>query len=153
MTESEIIRTLMDALKFYRENFISSSYSTMGFTIVAVGWLITSKSAQDFFRSHRRLSVAAIAMLIVSFIAYWRLALGVWALSHAIAEKLSTHIERSLFQYYELSSQGVYGFILLQGLATAFIILLIVSIINEPAKTDSMGEIKTSDKGKRPAKK
>jgi len=44
---------LLDALKFFRENFISSAYSTMGFTIIAAGWLIPSKPAREFIHACR----------------------------------------------------------------------------------------------------
>ena len=70
-------KLLLDALKFYRENFISSAYSTMGFSVVAAGWLITSKSAQEFIRNRRWLGWVSIAMIVLSYVGYWRMALAV----------------------------------------------------------------------------
>lgn len=125
-------KLLLDALKFYRENFISSAYSTMGFSVVAAGWLITSKSAQEFIRNRRWLGWVSIAMIVLSYVGYWRMALAVQSWSQAIAEALGTHYEEIIYKHYELSLNGVYGFILIQGLAAAFIILLIYSVIYGP---------------------
>jgi len=144
---------LLDALKFYRENFISSAYSTMGFTVVAVGWLITSKSAQDFIRSHRWLGLTSIVMIVITYIAYWRMSLGVQRASHDIAAALQGRMEDIVYKHYELSINGISGFILIQGLATAFVILLILSIIRELVKDETMDEAKSLSKRKKPGKK
>lgn len=133
--DATTINALIEALKYYRENFISSAYSTMGFTAVAIGWLITSRSARLFLHSHRWLSLASIIMIIISFAGYWGLSLGVQSLSQEITDKLSAYSSaRGLYEHYTLSLVGVYGFILIQGLATAFIILVILAILRDPGK-------------------
>lgn len=145
-------KLLLEALRFYRENFISSAYSTMGFTVVAIGWLVTSKSAQDFIRPRRWLGLASIIMIAASYAGYWRMALAVQSSSHAIATELSKHYQQIVYGHYELSLQGVYGFILIQGLATAFIILLIVSIINEPITEETTDKVESKGKRKKSVK-
>jgi hypothetical protein len=74
------------------------------------------------------------------------MALGVQSSSHAIAEALKNHYEEIVYKHYELSLNGVYGFILIQGLATSFIILLIISIVYKSPKTETVGDRKLSDK-------
>jgi hypothetical protein len=129
------INALIEALKYYRENFISSAYSTMGFTAVAIGWLITSRSARLFLHSHRWLSLAAVIMIIISYAGYWELSLRVQSLSQGIANKLSAYpAAQGLYEHYTLSLAGVHGFILIQGLATGFIILVMVAILRDPGK-------------------
>jgi hypothetical protein len=59
MAEEEVISALMEALKFFREQYLSSAYSTMGFTVIGAGWLITSRSARVFIHSHRWLGILA----------------------------------------------------------------------------------------------
>lgn len=133
--DATAINASIEALKYYRQNFISSAYSTMGFNAVAIGWLITSSSARLFLHSHRWLSLAAMIMIIISYSGYWVLSLRVQSLSQGIASKLSAYpAAQGLHEHYALGLPGVYGFILIQGLAMAFIILVVIAILRDPGK-------------------
>jgi len=133
MPEEEAIKILIEALKYYRDGFHSSAYSTMGFTALAAGWLITSQSARDFIHSHRWLGWSAIAMIMASFAGYWKMAIGVMKLSLEVSGKLHTYGNAAgLYEHYLLKQSGVNGYILIQGLATAFIILVLIAILFPP---------------------
>jgi len=135
METAETITALLEAIKFFREQYFSSAYSTMGFTIISAGWLITSQSARVFLHSHRWLGMSAIIMLILTYIGYWEMSLGVQALSQGISNQLMLlGVDKVVFEHYELSIQGVYGFIFLQGLALVFTSLIIIAILKDPGQ-------------------
>jgi hypothetical protein len=107
----------------------------MGFTLIATGWLITSRSARVFLNSHRWLGLSSIFMIIITYVGYWKLSLGVQAISQGIADKLSKFVEASgLYEHYTLTLSGVYGFIMLQGLALFLVILIIIATLKDPGK-------------------
>src|SRR5687767_12872457 len=100
MTEDEMIASLMEAIKFFREQYLSSAYSTMGFTVIVAGWLITSRSARVFIHTHRWLGISGITILILSYIGYWRMSLGVQSASQRIVDKLAAlHVDASVFDH------------------------------------------------------
>ncbi|MBI5825480.1 MAG: hypothetical protein HZB18_15735 [Chloroflexi bacterium] len=135
MDDKDKINTLLNALIFFRSQYLSASYSTMGFTIIAAGWLVTSRSARVFLNSHRWLGLSSIFMIILTYIGYWKLSLGVQAISQGIADKLSKFVDASgMYEHYIIMLSGVYGFILLQGLALVFVILVIIAALKDPGK-------------------
>jgi len=137
MKEPEMIATLMEAIKFFRGQYISSAYSTMGFTIIAAGWLITSRSARVFVHSHRWLGISSIAMIVMGYIGYWRMSLGVQKASQEIADQLKILLGQDssfLYGHYALSIEGVKGFIFLQGLALLFLSLIIIAVLRNPGQ-------------------
>jgi hypothetical protein len=135
VAEVEVISSLMEAIRFFREQHLSSAYSTMGFTVVAAGWLITSRSARVFIHSHRWLGITGIVMLFASYIGYWRISLGVQAASQGIADQLvSLQVDRSVYGHYILSPQGVHGFIFIKGLALLFLVLIIIAVLRNPGE-------------------
>ena len=135
MDDKDKFNALLNALIFFRSQYLSNSYSSMGFTVIAAGWLITSRSARVFLNSHRWLGLSSIFLMILTYIGYWKLSLGVQAISQGIADKLSKLVDApGLYEHYTITHSGVYGFILLQGLALVFVILVIIAIIKDPGK-------------------
>lgn len=135
MAEEEVISALMEAIKFFREQHLSSAYSTMGFTVVGAGWLITSRSARVFIHSHRWLGITGIVILFASYIGYWRMSLGVQAASQGIADQLAIlQVDKSVYGHYTLSPQAVQGFVFIQGLALLFLVLIIIAVLRNPGE-------------------
>ena len=135
MDEAAKINALMEALRFFRDHYLSSVYSSMGVTALAAGWLITSRSARVFLHAHRWLSVSSIFVIILSYIGYWKMTLGVQTLSQTIYDKLSMFSSaQGVYEHYALTRPGVFGFILMQGLAATFIILLIIATMKDPGR-------------------
>jgi hypothetical protein len=135
MDEAATINALMESLKFFRDQYLSSAYSTMGFTAIAAGWLITSRSARLFLHSHRWLGLSSLFLIVLTYIGYWRMSLGVQTLSQIISDKLSMHsAAQGLYEHYALTLPSVYGFIFMQGLALVFMILIIIATLKDPGK-------------------
>jgi hypothetical protein len=135
MTDSEKITTLLNALIFFRSQYLSSSYSTMGFTFIVAGWLITSGSARVFLHSHRWLGLSSIFVAILAYIGYWKLSLGVQAISQGIADQLSQFVDATgMYEHYTITLSGVYGFIFMQGLALVIVVLVIIATLKDPGR-------------------
>lgn len=128
MESQEKTRYLITALKDYQSNFNSSAYQTMGFSLVAAGWLMTSKEARGFLHANQWLAYVAIGLLIVSFFGYWWMAWRVHKLSQNIYQQLQgIKGAEGLYEHYLLSQRGVLGYIGMQGLASLFIVLVVVA--------------------------
>lgn len=124
------LEMLIEALSKFQENFVSTSYSTMGFLLVISGWLITSSDAQGFLNKHKPLILLGIVFLILAMIGYAVGAFHIQRTSQDIFDYLKDvkSVEESWFKHYLLSIRGAAFFVGMQSLVLLWVIYVLYTI-------------------------
>ena len=126
-------KLLIEALRDYKTDFVSTGYSTMGFLLLVVGWLLTSSSAREYIRSHASISIIGIVLIISSFIGYLIGATMVLDTSERIADALSqADTTEIVYRHYQLTWQSVVLFGSIQALPTFLICWLLGMLALHP---------------------
>ena len=67
-SQKNVPTLVIDALKHNHATYLANVWATMGFLILAIGWIISSEKAREFFsnsNSSRRVCLNSIAILMV----------------------------------------------------------------------------------------
>lgn len=124
------VAELIDAISGYHQDFISSNYSTMGFQLLVLGWLITSDSAQKFLNRNKELAYFGIFFAVAGFSALVRMSFGVQSISKNISDRLaSISSAKGLYEHYLLSKSTVGWFMFFQALPAILIITTLCFIV------------------------
>jgi len=84
----EKAKVLIAAAERLQTNYNTSAYSTMGFWVLGLGWLITSENARSFLNQNPELIIGSIIFAFANLILYTFASLKVHKSSKAITEKL-----------------------------------------------------------------
>ena len=129
----DTIQYLIESLRYFQTEFNSSAYSTMGFTVVAGGWLMTSKSARAFVHAHYGLACVAIGLVALAFLGYAWMCLRIQELSQGIYDRLvAIPAAQGLFEHHRLTLPGAIAYIAFQGVASALVIVGLVAALRNP---------------------
>ncbi len=132
MEDSEIVLELVKSLSAYREDFISHAYSTMGFLLLILGWIVTSKEARLFISQNHLTAKAAILCLILNNIAYAVLSFVVLGRMRSIVQKLDSIGDyKVLYGHHEMSTWSIWTYIGMQTSVGLVIIFVLVSVIRK----------------------
>ncbi|MEM6333608.1 MAG: hypothetical protein AAF823_09755 [Planctomycetota bacterium] len=133
MKDGEKIAELIDALGTFRQDFVSSGYSTMAFLLLAVGWLITSKSARAFLSAHHWLAWTAVLLTGLNFVGYAWVSLKIQDTSQSIFDTLTKlEPDKEVYEHHLISLWGVWMFILFNLIASILIVASLLAIIRNP---------------------
>lgn len=105
MEPQEHFKILLEALKGYQTSFLDSGYKTLGFMVIALGWLITSDGARKFLTTHENIRLAALLFLGLGVIGYGFMAYRVYSLSRSVLIKLERlgYASREVYEHYAIS--------------------------------------------------
>ena len=105
MEPQEQFKTLLEALKGYQASSLDSGYKTLGFMVIALGWLITSEAARTFLKANWYIKFAALVFLGLSVIGYGFMAYRVYSLSRSVLAKLERlgYATREVYEHYAIS--------------------------------------------------
>lgn len=105
MEPQEQFKTLLEALKGYQASALDNGYKTLGFMVVALGWLITSEGARTFLKANGYIRLAALVFLGLSVIGYGFMAYRVYSLSRSVFAKLERlgYATRDVYEHYVIS--------------------------------------------------
>src|SRR5258706_1486038 len=105
LTSPQRTTLLIEALKGYQEGFNTSAYSTMGFLLIAAGWLITSDEARCFLNSHPGVVIAGVAAIVLGSLAFVFVSFRVYRLSARIANGLELMPgTQGLYEHYRIAA-------------------------------------------------
>jgi hypothetical protein len=113
----------------YYERFISVGLSSVGFNLLVIGWVVSSASAQKFFRTHPPAVVLGVIVLSGAALGYVLLSLRICAL----LDKLKTQLKELNYmpkQYYEFRSPPLWSaatFIAMNAAAAVVAALLLIT--------------------------
>jgi len=139
MTETQKILELLKALNQYNEQFVSCSYSTMGFYLLVLGWLITSKSARSFICQHKKLTVVASVFLLLMLVGYIFMSFRCLNESRSLYEQLTGFdgTDGPLFEHDRLTMIGVSIFCLFHALVCFLVLYMLRCIHQNPVLDES----------------
>jgi hypothetical protein len=102
LSRAEVFKALFEALKDYQSKALDSGYKTLGFMVVALGWLMTSKDTRDFLHSHSDVRCASVGFLVVGGFCYLFMSRRMYKLSQSIAKKLDTlnYASHDVYDHY-----------------------------------------------------
>jgi hypothetical protein len=105
LESQEEFKTLLEALKGYQANSLDSGYKTLGFMVIALGWLITSEGARTFLKANWNIRFATLIFLGLSVIGYGFMAYRVYSLSRSVLAKLERlgYAKREVYEHYAIS--------------------------------------------------
>jgi len=119
---SDSDKILIEALRDYKADFVSTGYSTMGFLLLIAGWLITSDKARDFIRIHTSVSIIGIILIVSAFCGYFIGASMVQDSSEQIMTTLrQSEISDTVYSHLQLTWRSLYLFASIQALPTILI--------------------------------
>ena len=127
MDSQEQFKILLDALKGYQASFLDSGYKTLGFMVVALGWLITSDGARKFLQAHWHIRLAALVFLGLGVIGYGFMAYRGYALSRSVYAKLEqlNYAKREVYEHYVISKVAPVHYTLFHFLISVLIGIVI----------------------------
>lgn len=128
MEPQEQFKTLLEALKGYQASALDSGYKTLGFMVVALGWLITSEGARAFLKANVYTKVATLVFLGLSVIGYGFMAYRVYSLSRSVFAKLERlgYAPREVYAHYVISKVVPVYYTIFHFLISALISVVII---------------------------
>ncbi|MDC5819608.1 hypothetical protein OPW19_07160 [Vibrio europaeus] len=87
-SDEERLKILIAALERYQANYNTSAYSTMGFWLVGLGWLLTSSSARSFIETQPYLKVASIVFIWLNWVLFSYASYRVYKVSNKLYDRL-----------------------------------------------------------------
>ena len=102
LSPAESFKALFDALKDYQGKALDSGYKTLGFMVIALGWLMTSKDTRQFLESHPGVCNAGIVFLAVGCVCYALMSFRMYRLSQSVARKLDAlnYADQDVYSHY-----------------------------------------------------
>ena len=128
MEPQEQFKTLLEALKGYQASALDSGYKTLGFMVVALGWLVTSEGARKFLTQSWNIRAAALVFLLISVIGYGFMAYRVYSLSRSVFAKLERlgYAPREVYSHYVISKVVPVYYTIFHFLISALIGVVII---------------------------
>jgi len=129
LTQQQRTTLLIDALRGYQVGFNTSAYSTMGFLVVAAGWLVTSSDARSFLMVHPGVVNAGIGAMVLGSLAFVVVAFRVYRLSARIAKSLEVMPgTQGVYEHYRITAVGVCAYLVALGAVVTLILSILLAI-------------------------
>ncbi len=133
-TLTDKIEHLVDAMATFHSTFNSNGYSSMGFMVVVVGWLITSKEARRFLHSHPTVIYASIIIVVLNSVVYMYMAFGLQEISQGLhTQLLKIPAAQGLYEHFLIEVSLVLGYLVILGMVAIVIIIALLIIRKDPA--------------------
>ena len=128
---------LLNSLIWYRTTFVETSYKTMGFLVIVVGWLVTSKSARGFLFRHPGATWAAVVFMGCNCMGYALLTNALMTRINEIECSLKRYEKwAALWKAYEIGVPLAWGFTLFNIATGGLIGLVLVVIVRSETDPD-----------------
>ncbi|MGY3571985.1 hypothetical protein [Vibrio paucivorans] len=126
--DSDRLKILIAALERYQANYNTSAYSTMGFWLVGVGWLLTSESAREFIFLHENIKFASIAFIWINWILFTYASYRVYKVS----DQLYTRLENWTFARgtFEHAKMPIAAIAIYSTIICSVVVLITVILMN-----------------------
>ncbi|MHC6529481.1 hypothetical protein [Vibrio proteolyticus] len=89
-SDDERLKILIAALERYQANYNTSAYSTMGFWLLGLGWLLTSESARLSIETQPYLKEASVVFIWLNWVLFTYASFRVYRVSNNLYDKLSS---------------------------------------------------------------
>lgn len=135
----------VEALKDNYSVYLANVWATMGFLIIAIGWLITHKDARQFIEANCRVKQALVATVSASAVLHGFVLYDAHCESTILVESLTRNAG---VDYFRIELQLFIGSALVNGVFFLCLWVLLVSLKPEkpgPAASANMAE-NTTDK-------
>jgi cytochrome c biogenesis protein CcdA len=120
----ESAETQLEALRYIHDSVRSSFNTTLGFIVVASGWLISSSRARNVISTHRRMKTVLLTVIAGGWLLH---ALRLWMLHTRSANLASTiDADPSVIAAYEVSTADTVGNILVTTLLAGALFTLVL---------------------------
>lgn len=86
-SDSEKLKILVAALERYQANYNTSAYSTMGFWLLGLGWLMTSEPARELMVDDI-LTISAICFVWLNWVLFSYASYRVYKISNKLFQRL-----------------------------------------------------------------
>ncbi|KKD58072.1 hypothetical protein RN22_23020 [Grimontia sp. AD028] len=123
LNDTERLKILIAALERYQANYNTSSYSTMGFWLLGLGWLLTSDSARTFIGNEgNMLREAAIVFIWLNWLLFTYASYRVYKVSDNLYKQLENwEFAKGSFEHAKMPLAAI-------SLYSVFIALVVVLI-------------------------
>lgn len=128
MTPKEFFMFLFEILKNLNASYVENTMATLGFILLAIGWIITSEKARTFLSSDKTVKLVSISVIAVIALIHTIVSLAIWEESDQIFEQLKMlmYMNEKYYDLYKLELCHVILNLIMNLLAFALLIVLIL---------------------------
>lgn len=130
MENSEQVILLIDALIYFKDQITSAGFTSVGFLVITLGWLLTSSDSRKFLSNHNSCTNILILLICGIFIGFVFLTAFLFQNSITIAKTLEGFpgINSNLYQHYIINIKQVIFFDFFQFLVCTMIVRVSFSL-------------------------
>lgn len=130
MANAEQIGLLIEALIYFKDQITSAGFTSIGFLVITLGWLLTSNDTRKFLSNHISCTNILILLICGIFVGFAFLTAMLYQNSIVIAGTLEgfQEIDSNLYQHYIINLKQVIFFDFFQFLVCAMIVRVAISL-------------------------
>lgn len=114
--ELELLKLVIDASKSNYQIYLNNVWATLGFLILVVGWILTSKESRSFLFKHERLRKILIYALIALVVIHFAILIELYIKSGELIKTMQNmdlvrtgKIKESFLTYYKIPFYWLIG--------------------------------------------
>lgn len=126
---SEKLKILIAALERYQANYNTSAYSTMGFWLLGLGWLLTSTDTRNIINDQDHLIEAAIAFIWANWVLFSYASYRVFKTADNLYQRLENwSYAKGTFEHAKMHYVTLIIYCSIIGLIVSLITLVLIGI-------------------------
>jgi hypothetical protein len=145
----EIFDLLLNVLKDNKSVHLNIIWSTMGFQIAALGWLLTSTDARAYLEKHRKLVLLFLFVIVTLWVAHIGMIYGTFKESEIVVAEIKRNafflgcLEKTeqVFNLYRLNITDVLARLFFTSILFIALLFLVSSVKNIQIKSVNSDEI------------
>lgn len=127
MDNLETFRFLFEILKDLNKSYFQNVMSTLGFVLLAIGWVVTSEKSRSFLGSSKSIRFSSVAVVGIISMIHSILSIGAYFLSASKFTQLVNlnYVDLNYFNMYKLNGWHV-SLNLLMNLSVFGLLMLLI---------------------------
>ena len=101
MSEQDAFVLLFDILKDLNKSYVENVMATLGFVLLAMGWIVTSDKAREFIGGNKNVRGAAIFLIVAIAIIHSAISIVLLKISHNQFEQI-VDLNYTKFEYFSV---------------------------------------------------
>lgn len=127
---SEKLKILIAALERYQANYNTSAYSTMGFWLLGLGWLLTSTNTRDIIGDQKYLPEAAIAFIWINWVLFSYASYRLFVVANTLYQRLENWpYAKGSFEHAKMPYASLIVYCSIIGLIVILITLVLINLL------------------------